>query len=178
MELNCHPWNSNPATFLWSPPLLSWTKIYSCPSGMCCPLQHCHTAILVPAGLGDPACDVAYQSKVQKKVRGVSSRQSLRCRIWNNTFIALELRKVASLWPLQVSSQGSATAVSLLISLQTRHLLSANDIKAGLCSQPPLASLTLSTWLVPNRCYVWELSWEEALRCLSRKDDSSVRRVV
>lgn len=136
----------NPATLLVSSPcpsrVLRFTVV---PRGCVCPLKHCHTAILVPAGLWDPAYDVAYQSKVQGKVRGVSSRQSPRCQVWNNALIAPELWGTTSLRPHQVSGQGCATAVIPLISLQRHHLLSANKIKDALhTSSPPPASLTLA----------------------------------
>lgn len=133
--LNCYTMKlRNPATLLLcSPPCLSLVLRFTViPQGCICPLKHCHTAIPVPSGLRDPAYDLAYQSKIRGKVQGVSSRQSLRCQVWNNALIAPELRKTTSLWPLQVSSQGLATAVIPLISLQRRHLLFADKIKDAL----------------------------------------------
>lgn len=132
--LNCYIIKlRNPSTFLCSTPCRTLVVRFTVvPEGCACPLKHCHTAILVPAGLWDPAYDVAYQSKVRVKVWDVSSPQSLRCQVWNNALIALELQEMASPWPLRVSSQSLATAVILLISLQRHHLLSANKIKEGL----------------------------------------------
>ena len=91
----------NPATLcLCSPPCPSLVLRFTVvPQGRVCPLKHCHTAIVVPSGLRDPAYDVAYQSKMQGKVRGVSSRQSLRCQVWNNALITPELQETTSPWP-------------------------------------------------------------------------------
>lgn len=137
----------NPATVLFcSPPCPSLVlRFTTVPQGHVCPLKHCRAAVPVPLGLRDPARDVAHQSKMQGKVRGVSSRQSLRCQVWNSALITPELRETTSPCPLQVSSQGWATAVIPLISLQRRHLFSANKIKEAVHtgSLSP-ASLTLA----------------------------------
>lgn len=116
----------------------SCTKIYSCSSGMCLPFKtlsrSCPHA-LRPQDLGH---NVMHQSKMRRKVQGVSSRQFLRCQVWNNALITPELRETTSLWPLRVSSPGFATAVSLLISLQRHHHFSANKIKDALHTSSPL----------------------------------------
>lgn len=82
--INCNCYTmKRPATLLpCSPPCPSLVLRFTvAPQGCVCPLKHCHTAIPVPAGLRDLAYNVAYQSKMQGKVQGVSSRQSLRCQV-------------------------------------------------------------------------------------------------
>lgn len=150
-----------------APPLLSDTpvscaEIYSYSTGMCLPfktLSHGYPCNCVPLGTG-------WRGSVAKqgvgKVQGVSSPRSHRCQIWNNALITTELRVPTSTRPLQVSSQGLATPVILLISLQRDYLHSANKIKhiRSLLHLP-----RPYTWLISMRSIYFQPSSDEVLFC-------------
>lgn len=146
----------NPATLLLSSPpcqslVLRFTVV---PQGCFCPLKHCHTAILVPTGLRDPAYDVAYQSKMQGKVRGVSSRLwgvKYKIILWSHPSYerrpSRDLAKCPARAMLQLSSFSFPyrdVTFSLLIKLKTLYTWATLFIL-----------LDLSTWFVPKHCSFW-----------------------
>lgn len=123
---------------LFSSVPISCTKIYSCSSGMCLAFKTLsHSCPLAPRPR-DPARVATHQSKMRRKVQGVSSRCFLRCQVWNNALITAELRETTSPWPLGVSNPGCAAAVILLISLQRCCRFLANKIKDTLHTSSPL----------------------------------------